>query len=363
MHNQNIACSDCFKDFGVKAQASLLGSASPEACPVCHLTTGRKLTKELLEDVCQTYFVHGTIPNGRGIFAPLIQFNNLREEFELAPFSTPSVNEDVAMLARVHKIYCFLYGPPLWQFGKPCDENGNVSWNESDFDYIIKNCSALVLDQQDIFYRLQTNVREQDLIDFRFCSPPDSIRKFQRFDSKELPILYAARDIETCLHENRTTLQDECFVAVLSPKRKLKILDLSQCKTPSDVTPFEDPNIWLMALLYDGGGAYDICRRLANRIRDKGYDGFIYTSYFQQAAKRTHQNVAVFGRPVVAGDLAVRSLQKVRLNSVAYDWQFASIVKGAYIESSDASSRGFFWARVQQLIDWIRQAFIQRNHA
>ena len=162
----------------------------------------------------------------------------------------------------------------------------------------------------------------------RFCSPPDTIRKYQRFDSEHLPILYAARDVETCLHESRVTLQDECYVAVLVAKKKMNLLDLSGCGSPNNVTPFENPRIWLQSLLYDSDSSYEACRGLARRIQTKGHDGFVYTSYFQQAAQRTHQNVAVFGRPVVSGDFAVRSLQKLRLNDVAYAWQFASIVKG-----------------------------------
>ena len=327
--NEIIACSDCFNDFGIREQALSQGSESSEVCPVCQLITGRKLTRSQLENVCNTYFVRGTVPNGVGIFAPQIQFNNLRGDYQLESFSTATVNNDVAMLARVHNIYCFLYGPPLWQLGKPAEEDGIVDWKDADYDYIIENCPSKTLDQKDMIYRLQMNVKEKDLIDLRFCSPPDTIREFQRFDSEFLPILYAARDVETCLHESRVTLQDECFVAVLAAKNKLNLLDLTLCASPDHVTPFEDPSIWLQSLLYDGDSSYKACRGLARRIQTKGYDGFIYTSYFQQAAQKTHQNVAVFGHPIASGDLAVCSLQKIRLNDVAYAWQFASIVKGA----------------------------------
>jgi hypothetical protein len=257
-------------------------------------------------------------------------FNHLHTEYDL--FSTPTVDEDVAMLARVHQIYCFYYGPPLWRFGKPCGEDGSVKWEEKDFDYIIDNCSNQTFDQRDLLYRVQLNVPETQLKDARFCSPPNDIRKFQRFDSKHLPILYAARDVETCLHESRVTLEDECFVAVLEPAKPMTFLDLSRCTAPDGVTPFEDPSIWLLALLYNGGEAYEVCRQLSSRIHARNFDGFIYNSYFQQAAERNHQNIAVFGRPLLTQQLMVRSLQKVRLSNVAYDWQFAPVVRAANIE-------------------------------
>lgn len=332
MTEQVVACSNCFTEFGLKAEAKRFGTKSEDPCRVCNSGNGLKLTKPQLEKLCHRYFVSGTIPSGRGIFSPTVQFNDLREGEPTQTFSTANVNADMEMLARVHKIYCFLYGPPLWQFGKPSEENGKTVWQVKDFDYLIDNCSLQQLSQGDIFYRLQTNVPESQLVDSRFCTPPDRFRKFQRFDSQGLPILYAARDIETCLHECRVSLQDECFVAVLSATKPMKILDLSRCVAPSGATEFEDPKLWLLALLYDGGVAYDICRRLARRIRDRGYDGFTYTSYFQQAAERKHQNIAIFGRPIITGAVTLHSLQRTRINNLAYDWQFVPVVKSSVVE-------------------------------
>ena len=353
--DQIVICSDCFKDFGLRAIAAHRGTMVPSVCPVCKSTTGSKLTKNELEELCGTYFVRGSTPTGKGIFAPQIQFNDQREEYHL--FSTPTVNDDIEMLARVHKIRCFYYCPPLWQFGKPCEEDGTMSWNDSEFDYVIDNCQTRIIDQQTLVYRLQLNVSETELIDSRFCSPPDAIRKFQRFDSRDLPILYAAFDVETCLHESRITLEDACFVAVLKPLEITKLLDLSKCTSPAAANQFENPNIWLHALLYNGKDIYEVCRRLANRIHARGFDGFIYPSYFQQSAERTHHNIAFFGRPVKAGKLLLHSLQKVRLSNVAYDWQFAPVVKGAYLDEVSLPSRRLHLNKVRNLFALVRRLF------
>lgn len=250
-----------------------------------------------------------------------------------------------------------LLRPSLWQFGKPYEEDGTVSWNDSDFDYVIDNCASTILDQQALIYRLQLNVPETELIDSRFCSPPDAVRKPQRFDSRDLPILYAAFDVETCLHESRITLEDECFVAVLKPSVPAKLLDLSKCTAPAAANQFENPNIWLRALLYNGKDVYEVCRRLANRIHARGFDGFIYPSYFQQTAERTHRNVALFGRPVKAGKLLMHSLQKVRLSNVAYDWQFAPVVKGAYLDEVSLPSRREQLNKLWNLFALVRRLF------
>jgi hypothetical protein len=255
-------------------------------------------------------------------------------------FGTESLNSDLTYLEREHGIYCFYNGPPLWQFGKPWGEDGNVDWSMSDFDYIIENCPSRTIVGENILYRAQRNVPEMEICDGRFCSPPESVQTSWRFDSDDTPICYAAFDVETCLHESRVVLSDDIFVAVMAPKRPLRMLDLSECNTPPGVTPFEDPKIWLLALLYASEASYEVCRKLAKRIRERAYDGFIYTSYFQQASERPHLDVAIFGRPIRDGLLEVTSINKVVLRNVAYDWQFGPVVKGAYVEETEASSFG-----------------------
>jgi hypothetical protein len=236
------------------------------------------LDRETLLEVCQALFVQGSIPSGRGIFAPLVQVNDLHGSSD--QFGTPVLNADIDFLRDALQIYCFYYGPPLWMFGKTPGEDGAVEWYDGNLDHIIENCSDLSLSGGAALYRVQLNLGETDLCACRFCSPPQENRMmFWRFDNEDLPICYTAFDVETCLHETRVSLEDEIYVGVLKPRRNLRLLDLSTCATPEGTTQFEDPAIWLRSLLYNGKESYETCRRLATRIRDRGYDGFMYESY------------------------------------------------------------------------------------
>ncbi len=331
MHSETIACSQCFSDFGLRRTAEGYGEKDLRPCPRCNAINGRKLNHGELEKVCHEYFVLGSTKTGRGNFAPLVQFNPFRNEFDA--LGTPVLNSDLAKL-RDLGFTCFLYGPPLWRFGKTPEEDGQVVWTQADLDYVIDACPEVGISTNIPIYRVQLDIDESSIAPPRFCSPPQQFRiRLGRFDSFELPIWYGAFDVETCLHESRVTLQHEISVAVCAPSRPLRLIDLSHCEL--DVpTPFEDPAIWLLALIYNGEESYGTCRRLAKEIASRGFDGFLYTSFFQQAASRNHTNVALFNRPIVEGLLNVVSLNVARVRNVAYDWQFGPQVFSAY-EPSD----------------------------
>jgi hypothetical protein len=332
-----IACSDCFIDHGLRQTAFDKGQVLSDACPTCKSMNGRKLNRSTLFEACRAFFVEGSVPTGSGVFAPMIQVNSCHGTSDR--FGTVELNSDIQLLECQHGLYCFQYGHPMWMFGKTGDEDGNVEWSITDIEYIIDHCRECFLAPGETVYHVQLGLQENEIIPERFCSPPDEFRKkFWRFDSEDVPICYTAFDVETCLHESRVTLQHDIFVAVLEARQTLRMLDLSACQGPSDITRFEDPYIWLLSLLYGGDERYDVCRRLAHRIRERGYDGFIYTSFFQQAAERPHKNVALFGTPIRSGDLAVTSIDKVRLSNMIYDWKFGPVIIGGHSTLTDESS-------------------------
>lgn len=326
MSSEVIACSKCFCDFGLRRTAEAFGMKIDAPCPRCDASDSSKLDHAALEETCYEYFVRGSTRTGYGNFAPLIQFNPLREDFD--PFGTPRLNKDLAVLRDLGFV-CFLYGPPLWRFGKPPNEDGIVEWSQDDLDYVIDACPEVWVSTSTQVFRVQIDVGEANIVPQRFCSPPQQFRtRLGRFDSQQLPVWYGAFDVETCLHESRITLQHEISVAVCSPSRPLRMIDLSKCELPVP-TPFEDPAIWLLALIYNGEDSYETCRRLAQEIANRGYDGFLYTSFFQQAASRNHTNIALFNRPIMEGLLEVISMNSVRLKNVAYDWQFGPQVSSS----------------------------------
>ncbi len=56
-----LLCSDCFRDEGLKIDAYKIGIDNDRKCPKCKSTSGHKLTKGLVQDLCYRFFVRGTI--------------------------------------------------------------------------------------------------------------------------------------------------------------------------------------------------------------------------------------------------------------------------------------------------------------
>jgi len=326
LENKIVACSECWADYGLQAIAATLGHEATSNCPSCNSPSGRKLRRSDLYEMCDTFFVDGSVPVGQGMFAPVIQVNDGRGSSD--KFGTKELNEDIKRLEKEHGIFCFYYGPPMWMLGKSPDENGDVAWSEEDFDITLDHCQDRILKPNETIYRVRTNLLKQDIKAEQFCSPPEEKRdELWRFDSKELKICYAALDVETCLHETRITLQDNIFVATIRPIKPLRLLDLTTCQR-ADVTPFDNPMIWINSLLYDGKENYHVCRQLAQRIKNRGYDGFVYRSYFQQVAERVHINIALFGGPIAEGAIKVISINTVKVKNATYDWNFGPAIVG-----------------------------------
>lgn len=103
-------------------------------------------------------------------------------------------------------------------------------------------------------------------------------------------------------------------------------------------------------LFLAGKHSYEITRELASVVKNVGYDGIIYPSYF--CAKRTGnyplearlgiavrkypgstpyvksqiiRNLALFGKPLKEGKVKVVCINKLFLNRVAYDIQFGPV--------------------------------------
>lgn len=253
----------------------------------------------------------------------MLQYNHYDRPFD--EIGREPLRKDIRLLSEAFGLKVFLYGPPLWMLGKPAEEGGEQSWEKSDYQEICNYHNERELDGNATFFRVQRNI-EFTPKDARFCSPPEELRTtYGRFDSLELPILYCSFDVETCLHESRVSLEDDIFVATMHPTRTLRLLDLTSPKMDSEISPFEDPRIWLKSLIYDHG-SYDVCQQLASHINSLGYDGFVVESYFQQAARAKHANLCIFGRPVVSGSVGVEGINKVNLHNVSYEFGFGPAV-------------------------------------
>jgi hypothetical protein len=168
-----VSCSNCFHDVGLRQVAEKFGDSAAGACPTCGSSEGLKLTRNSLEDACTEFFVRGSIFSGKGWFAPMLQFNAFDrpiDEVGRAP-----LRKDIRLLSESLGLKVFLYGPPLWMFGKPVEEDGTQNWETSDYQKICDYHNERELDCRADLFRVQRNV-EFTPEDSRFCSPPEAYR-------------------------------------------------------------------------------------------------------------------------------------------------------------------------------------------
>ena len=163
--------------------------------------------------------------------------------------------------------------------------------------------------------------------------------------------MYASPDLQVCVHECRISAEDELYVAALRPARQLRFLDLTALIRENDrVTEFESIDIAVHLLFLAGEHSYKITRSIAKKVKQAGFDGIIYPSYFSQLrtgtlpletisgisqrkiqrlqqfeAQKAVPNYAIFGRPIKDGLIVVDTINKLILNRVMYDFHFGPV--------------------------------------
>lgn len=100
--------------------------------------------------------------------------------------------------------------------------------------------------------------------------------------------MYASRDLDTCLHECRVSVEDDLFVATLRPRRTLKLLDVSRLlHEPREVSEFESLDLAVNMLFLAGEHSYAVTQEISGAVQRAGFDGMAYPSYFSMLRKRS----------------------------------------------------------------------------
>ena len=86
-------------------------------------------------------------------------------------------------------------------------------------------------------------------------------------------------EIETCIHECRTTVADDLYLAILNPTKDLHVLNLAKI-IQDDSTEFESLDIGVHMLFMAAEHSYELSREIAVGVKNVGLDGLIYPSYF-----------------------------------------------------------------------------------
>lgn len=345
-----LLCSECFNDEGLRIDAFSIGIKNKKRCTNCSSKIGAKLSKAGIIKLCHRFFVRGTIEKTDYGGSPVIQFNNHffgKSEVALSSWLT----KDFKLLEKYGGIGIFFYGPRLWAIGEiePLKKLQEKNLRDIIIDRIIAEYPMHILLPEHYFYRVRLNPQKPD--DFgEYDSAPDQFLGNNRFDDKELPILYGSPDLDLCIHECRVTAEDNIFISKLSANDSLKILNLCALIDEPGVTEFESLDLALHFLFLAGKHSYDICRRIAHKIKEAGFDGIMYPSYFSHirtgtipfdtiygmsirkikhlksfAESQAIPNLALFGRPIVEGKIKVASINKLHINKVHYDVSFGPV--------------------------------------
>ncbi|MDI1306538.1 MAG: RES family NAD+ phosphorylase [bacterium] len=352
-----LLCSNCFNDEGLKIDAYSIGIRNTKTCPNCKSEIGNKLTKDIVRQLCYRFFVRGTIERFKYGGCPLVQFNEQnykQSEIDVSPWLVKDVN----LIEQAGEIGLFYYGPRFWMFGEV--EPLKSLQNEHEKNKIIKRILDVYptknLTDKEYFYRLRKNPKTPHEILEYDTAPDEFLGKF-RFDKTDLPLLYGSPEL--CIHECRTTVEDNLFVAKLAPTQTLKLLDLTEL-IEEDTTEFESLDIAIHFLFLAGEHSYSICREIASAAKEKGFDGIVYPSYFsyvrtgeipfetvygmsirripqlkELAQSQSIPNVALFGRPILENKLKVECINKVIINRVTYDLTFGPAFHKAYSDETE----------------------------
>ncbi len=292
--------------------------------------------------------------------APLIQFN--QQHFNKTDIDvSPWLVDDVKLIEQAGEIGMFYYGPRFWMLGEvePLKSLQNENERNEIVEKILTTYPIRELTDKEYFYRVRVNPKISHNFS-EYDTAPDEFLGKNRFDDIGFPVLYGSPDLELCLHECRTTVEDNLFVAKLVPTHKLKVLDLSTLLDEENITEFESIDIAIHFLFLAGKHSYNICRQIALKAKEKGFDGIIYPSYFSYirtgafpfetiygisirripqlkdyAQSQSIPNLALFGRPVNEKKVTVDCINKIVINRVGYDITFGPAYHKAYEEESD----------------------------
>lgn len=355
-----ILCSDCFNDEGLRLDAFKIGIEIDTKCPNCSSEHGNKLTKQIVRELCYRFFVRGTIERFDFGGFPLVQMNEEHYRNSEVKVSSWLIN-DVNLIEQAGEIGLFYYDPRFWMFGEI--EPLKALQDESSIDEVIKRIFELypkhILNNEHSFYRIRINPRLPHEFP-EYDSPPDGIGGGNRLNLNGEAVLYASSDLELCIHECRATVEDDVYVAKLIPTQPLNMLNLSALVSEEGVTEFTSLDLAVHFLFLAGKHTYPICSRIAQLIKEEGFDGIIYPSYFSYtrtgafpfetingmsirrlpplkefAESQSVPNVALFGWPIKEGKVNVHSINKVIINRIKYDLSFGP----AYNEDLEDKSR------------------------
>lgn len=339
-----LLCSDCFKHWGLKLDALRISKSGSGTCPNCGSAEGALLTSPQAERLAYRFFVLGSVHETDYGSAPLIQFNSTND-YGIQP--AKEIEPDMRLLESVLGIRFFNYGPRLWMIGEiePLKDLQKAESRSEVLKQIANAYPTKHLSECDVFFRVRKNPSTPSQAS-EYDSPPSNGVTDGRFNSPSCSVLYGSPDLQTCLHECRTSIEDHTYAAVLRPIQSLQLLDLTEI-LEEDGTEFESLDLAVNFLFRAGSHSYEISQSIAAYLLNHGFDGLIYPSFFsllrtggeanktvygisarrfpgfvESERRTTVPNFALFGRPVSENKVIVESITRVFIERAEYHLRF-----------------------------------------
>lgn len=321
-----ILCSECFNDFGLKKMAERIGVANSGVCPNCRSSSGALLDEDGINDLCNKYFVDGSYYRSDFGGSPTLMMVNRSGEFNLEHDAHNSLRHDLKLIFEKTGLTPLDYGPAMWRVGVTewMERLTSRNWKRRDkaIEELKERCGIKEIGEDSRFYRIRTNV-EAYLNEENYDAPHSQRYNGGRLNLNGGVVFYASFDVETCIHECRANMEDSLYLATLEPCRVLRLLDFNDVhEKESEQTPFDSLPLAVRQLFMAASHSYDITRRISKLVMERGFDGIQYPSYFNCITNKTCQNIALYGHVIKNKKVRVKSLDRILLNQVKYEFDY-----------------------------------------
>lgn len=306
--------------------AEKLGIANSGVCSNCRCSSGALLYEDAIRELCNKYFVDGSYNRSDFGGSPTLIMENGSGEFHFEHDTHNSLLHDIELIYEKTGAIPSCYGPVMWRVGitEWMDRLTSRNWKRRDkaIEEIIERCGIKEIGEDSRFYRVRTNV-EDCLNEDSYDAPQSQKYKGGRLNVNGGVVFYASFDVETCIHECRVSMEDTLYLATLEPCRVLRLLDFSDVhEKESEQTPFESLNLAVRQLFMAASHSYGITRRISQFVKERGFDGIQYPSYFNCVTNKTSLNIALYGHVIKNRTVRVRSLDRILLNQVSYEFDY-----------------------------------------
>ena len=306
--------------------AARMGQLRSTPCINCGSSSVQQLDDQTLRTLFDLFFIDGTVPFGAGGKVPVLMGTPYKK-MESVSFD-PTLMSDYTLITDRLQIYAFNHAPALWTLGITDYEHclDALDDNIECLEHLLSRCRTWTLAKGSIVYRIRlnpSNARDAASYD----TPPFNIKPdFFRFDGDDLPVFYGALEIETCIHECRTTLEDWVALATFEATSDISLLDLIEGFDESSArNPYQSVGALFRGMMLQGKRQYPRCQLWARFVKSKGFGGIRYQSYFSQVKPQPCIDIALFGQPIADGRLLLRSLNRVKIEAVRYEYIFGPI--------------------------------------